>query len=75
LREGGERIEEIWMQLGVPGLEAFGVREEHFTDIISKARRASSMKGNPIALDDRELEDVLITALTDISSDNAPLFL
>ena len=75
MRKGGDFIEKMWMQLKVPGLEAFGIQEAHFPDIISKARRASSMKGNPIALDDLELEDILLTALTDINSDNTPLFL
>ncbi len=75
LLDGINWIEEMCVQLKVPGLEAFGVREAQFADIIGKARKASSMKGNPIVLTDQELEQILFTALTDITSGNEPLYL
>ena len=74
-RDGIAWIEETCVQLRVPGLEAFGIREEHFPEIIAKAKNASSMKGNPIALTDHELEQILYIALTDIVSGNDPLYL
>jgi alcohol dehydrogenase class IV len=68
-------IEETCIRLNVPGLETFGVREAHFPDLIARARKASSMKGNPIALTDPELESILYTSLSDIVSGNDPLYL
>jgi alcohol dehydrogenase class IV len=47
----------------IPSLASFGVRAEHFADIAAKAKRASSMKGNPIDLTDDELIQVLNVSL------------
>ncbi len=41
----------------------YGVRREDFPDIVEKSARASSMKGNPIALSDDELTAILEQAL------------
>ncbi|MBN2164502.1 MAG: iron-containing alcohol dehydrogenase [Pontiellaceae bacterium] len=70
--DGMDWIENLCIQLQVPGLASLGIKEEHFPEIITKSSKASSMKGNPIALTDRELEDILFAALSDIASDNRP---
>jgi len=49
--------------LPIPKLGAYGIREEHVTDICAKATKASSMKANPIALTPDELAQTLRLAL------------
>jgi alcohol dehydrogenase class IV len=44
---------------GLPGLAALGVTEDQHATIIAAAREASSMKGNPVALSDQVLREVL----------------
>jgi alcohol dehydrogenase class IV len=47
----------------VPALSNFGLTQADFPIIVDKARRASSMKGNPILLTDAELTEILNEAL------------
>ena len=47
---------------GVPGL-GFSVTEGDFDDVVAKSKESSSMKGNPVALSDEELKDMLRRAL------------
>lgn len=56
-------LEELCNHLDVASLSHFGVKEEHFDEIIKKAMNASSMKGNPIELTYDELKDILQQAL------------
>jgi len=49
--------------LHVPRLGAYGVTDADVPRIVEPARRASSMQGNPIALTDEELGDILRAAL------------
>ena len=54
----------VWLralaaELGVPGLSALGVRQEDWDELIPLARRASSMKANPVELRDAELRQCL----------------
>lgn len=50
-------------KLNVPPLSAYGVTEGDFAELIEKASQASSMKGNPIQLTERELVEILSRAL------------
>lgn len=43
-------LRDLTRRLGIPGLREYGVREEHFDDLATKAAAASSMKGNPVPL-------------------------
>lgn len=52
-------IHAICQQLHIEPLMKFGVAEENFQAIIEKARRASSMKGNPVQLSESELWHIL----------------
>jgi len=52
-------IHELCSHMKVPTLSFIGIRQEHFSGIVAKARRASSMKGNPIVLTDEELMAIL----------------
>jgi alcohol dehydrogenase class IV len=61
--DGVAWLEDLCKHLDVAPLRAFGVKEEHFEEIINKSMNASSMKGNPIDLTFEELKDILQQAL------------
>jgi alcohol dehydrogenase class IV len=52
-------VRNLCRSLGVRGLGAFGVRAGDFAELIEKAAKASSMKGNPIVLTPAELLEIL----------------
>lgn len=52
-------LEDLCSHMGVPRLGQIGIDERQHADIVSGARRASSMKGNPIVLTDDELGEIL----------------
>ncbi len=56
-------VSELCRDLGIPPLRTYGVTENDVPVLVEKASRASSMKGNPIALTSSELTDVLTSAL------------
>ncbi len=50
----------LWMQkivktMKIPALSSFGVQAADFSGLVEKAKNASSIKGNPIALNDGQL--------------------
>jgi alcohol dehydrogenase class IV len=49
--------------LEVPGLARYGLTVDRIPELIDKARAASSMKGNPIALTDDELTEIARASL------------
>jgi alcohol dehydrogenase class IV len=61
--DGARWLEELRQQLGIPGLAAYGVGAEHADDLVAQARKASSMKGNPVDLPDLTLREILLGAL------------
>ncbi|MEZ4707290.1 MAG: iron-containing alcohol dehydrogenase [Caldilineaceae bacterium] len=63
IEDGVAWLEELCAELAVPGLASYGVEEAHFADIIAKSKNSSSMKGNPIALKEEELGEILAAAL------------
>lgn len=56
-------IQELCAELAVPGLATYGIEEVQFSDIITKSKNSSSMKGNPIVLREDELASILGQAL------------
>jgi alcohol dehydrogenase class IV len=53
-----------WVQglceaFNVPPLAEFGLKEQDFPTVVAKAQKSSSMKGNPVALTDHELMEIL----------------
>jgi alcohol dehydrogenase class IV len=50
-------------QLGIARLGSYGLAQREIAEVVAKARQASSMKANPIALTDAELAGVLEQAL------------
>ena len=56
-------VHELCDALAIPGLGSYGAEASHADDIVAKASRASSMKGNPIVLTESELRDIVLRAL------------
>ena len=49
--------------LKIPALSQYGMSHEQFPEAIEKTMKASSFKGNPIALNENELNEILEKAL------------
>ena len=50
-------------ELSIPSLSAYGMKSSDIADLVQRGKQASSMKGNPIALHDDELAEILERAL------------
>jgi alcohol dehydrogenase class IV len=61
--DGIKWLYELCSALKVPPLASYGVTTSDFPEIITQAKRASSMKGNPIELTDHELSRIMDLAL------------
>jgi alcohol dehydrogenase class IV len=62
----GEFIEwtvDLYRDVILPDLGRFGLSSEHFAEIVVRAKRASSMKGNPVELSEEELTEILRVGL------------
>jgi alcohol dehydrogenase class IV len=59
---GLDWLRETLRLLAVPGLAAYGVGPEHADALVARAGRASSMRGNPVPLDDADLHRILAEA-------------
>jgi alcohol dehydrogenase class IV len=57
--DGVEWVQDLCEVLKVPALAEFGLKERDFTTVVGKAQKSSSMKGNPIQLNDDELMEIL----------------
>ncbi len=55
-------IRELCGSLEVPALSEYGFASDDFGTAVAKARKASSMKGNPVELTAEELEQILCRA-------------
>lgn len=56
-------VEGLCRELGVRGLAAHGLAEAGVADLVARARVASSMKANPIALTEDELTEIVRRAM------------
>jgi alcohol dehydrogenase class IV len=61
--DGIDWVARLVSDLKVPGLAAYGIGPEQVEDLVAAASRASSMRGNPVALGASELAEVLNSAL------------
>jgi alcohol dehydrogenase class IV len=61
--DGIEWIKKLKEKLQIPKLSEFNIHKQDFSEIISKSKRSSSMKGNPITLTDEELWEILDMSL------------
>jgi alcohol dehydrogenase class IV len=57
--DGVAWVQALCMALKVPPLAEFGLTEQDFPALVAKAKTSSSMKGNPIALKDDKLMEIL----------------
>lgn len=62
-QDGVRWVSELVRDLKIPRLVTYGMSEEKFSEAIEKTRNANSFKGNPIALNDEELREILVRAL------------
>jgi alcohol dehydrogenase class IV len=58
-KDGVQWVRDFCSYAKIPPLSAYGLSEENFADILNKATKSSSMKGNPIVLSEIELQDIL----------------
>jgi alcohol dehydrogenase class IV len=56
-------VRELCQALRVPGLRRYGLTEAEVPRLVEKARVASSMKANPLALTDEELTEIATRSL------------
>jgi alcohol dehydrogenase class IV len=61
--EGVRWVESLVTDLRIPPLSAYGVNAADFPAVIRASAKASSMKANPVALSEAELEAILRRAL------------
>lgn len=61
--DGVRWVRDLCEALQAPRLRAFGVTEDHFSELVEKAAKASSMRGNSIVLTPDEMREVLGRAL------------
>ena len=75
LSDGLQWLNDLSMHLFVPGLGDFGIQKPDFPAIVEKAKKASSMKNNPIVLTDEELAGILSDSLRPPINGNSTLYL
>jgi alcohol dehydrogenase class IV len=61
--DGAEWVRELTEALSIPGLSAHGLTPQDIPAVLPRARKASSMRGNPIELTDEVLHAILEEAL------------
>jgi alcohol dehydrogenase class IV len=60
---GVQWVAETCRELEIASLRTYGVEERHLAELVEKAGRASSMKGNPIVLTRAELREIAARAM------------
>jgi alcohol dehydrogenase class IV len=56
-------LRDLCGRLAIPALSAYGFSSERATDLIADSMRSSSMRGNPIDLNQAELLSILTLAM------------
>ena len=59
-------VKDTCQDFGIPALKSYGIGDQDMPTLIAEAAKASSMKGNPLALTDEELTEVLAQAIKGI---------
>ena len=62
-QDGVKWVSDLVSELNIPPLSAHGMSESHIPEAVEKTLNASSFKGNPIALNEGELREILEKAL------------
>jgi len=63
IEDGIRWAEEMVKTLKIPTLSTFGLSSSDFPVLVEKAKKASSMKGNPVVLNDGQLTEILAKSL------------
>ena len=61
--DGVHWVADLVNELNIPPLSAHGLNELHLTEAVQKTLNASSYKGNPVPLNERELREILEKAM------------
>ena len=61
--DGIKWVRDLCTKLKVPPLAEYGIKEADFAGIVENSKNSSSMKGNPVLLNEKELMEVLERAL------------
>jgi alcohol dehydrogenase class IV len=61
--EGVQWVRRLILRLNIPPLGHWGLTAGAVADLVTRSQQASSMKGNPIALTDEELETIITRAM------------
>ena len=61
--DGVRWMHDLCAALKISKLSEFGLTRKMLPELVAKSKNASSMKGNPIALTDAELTEILERAL------------
>ena len=61
--DGAVWVKEMVKKLKIPSLSNYNLTENYFPELIEKAKNSSSMKGNPIVLNDEQLTEILNKSL------------
>ena len=62
-KDGVKWVSDLMDELKIPSLSAHGMSKSHIPEAVQKTLSANSYKGNPIALSELELIDVLEKSL------------
>ncbi len=57
--DGIEWVKMLNAELKIPFLSEYGLNKSHFAELVEKSKKASSMKGNPVVLNDKSLIRIL----------------
>lgn len=61
--DGISWVQDLIADLKIPPLSNFGLSKKDFPELVEKAKKASSMKGNPVLLNESELMTILEKSL------------
>ncbi len=61
--DGIQWLHNLVDELKIPPLSSFGLSADHIPDLVERSQKASSMKGNPVALSEAELRQIIETAI------------
>ena len=62
-QDGVRWLEHLCTELKIPSLSECGLNQKQVPQLVDQARKASSMKGNPVELTTRELEQIIKSAI------------
>jgi alcohol dehydrogenase class IV len=56
-------LQELTAELSIPGLASYGLDPDGFQDLVAAAQRASSMRANPVELNEAEVTEIVTRSL------------